>query len=104
MGNGWLSPGELDLFGVVPYSRSSGDKDDLSDILTFLDIRVCVAGGRERKGFIDMGANPPICNSLQQDLHPTGDHLSLMPKMSDVHAEDTFVVINERNRMEERHS
>ena len=101
----WLVvPGQLNLFGVVPYSRSSGYKDDFADILAFLDIRVCVAGCREREGFVDMRANPAICNPLQQDLHPTGDHLSLMPKMSDVHAEDTFVVIDERNRMKKRHS
>jgi hypothetical protein len=35
-----------DLFSVVPSSLSSGDKDDLSDILTFLDIGVCVANPR----------------------------------------------------------
>src|SRR4029450_13136650 len=82
---------------------SSGYKNDFTDILSFLDIRMRVAGFRERESFIDMRANPAVGNALQQDLHPTVDHLSLMPKMSKVHAEDTFVVIDKRNRMKKRH-
>ena len=81
-----------------------GYKNDFADILPFLDIRMRVAGFRERESFVDMRAKPAVGNALQQNLHPSGDHLSLMPKMSKVHAEDTFVVIEKRDRMKKRHS
>ena len=82
----------------------SGRQDYLANVSAFFHIGLGFADLREREALVYVGANPALGDSIQQYFHPTRDHVGLVPHVAEVHAEDGFVGVHQRERMEERHA
>jgi hypothetical protein len=100
-------PGEIpNLVSGPNPSRNfpvlSGCEDYLANVLAFFHMGLRFTGLREREALVHMGANPAIRETLQQYFHPTRDHVGLVPHVAEVHPEDGFVGVHQRERMEER--
>ncbi len=68
-------------------------------------IYVWAAGDlRQRKAAVDVRAHPPGFHAFEESPHPPRRHLGLAPHVTEIDAEDGFVRVHERHRMEERHA
>ena len=63
-----------------------------------------LAGLGERETLVHMRADPAIRDALQQYFHPGRDHIGFVPHVAEVHAEDRFVCVHQKERMEQRHA
>ena len=50
------------------------------------------------------GGAPTLRRRPRAGLHPVRDHVGLVPHVTEIHAEDRFVRVHQRDRMEKRHA